>query len=340
MEDFKNKMRDYQIIWKLKYLSSIKGKGYQNGKSYDHILPKSNEQENFFNPIRNELFNPNNGYLKGNNIKPHTGIHNLLSSWTLCANMYWPFNNDEGKILLSKWLSKQIQLDISEIVKLELEYEDPIPDLKTGLLLGENNQGMRGSGQTSPDLAVLFKTAQGKKGILLIESKFTEHSFYVCSGYQKKTLTNNIPNPDKTRCLSTTSILSSDFEDCHLNTWGRKYWNLLRLDLNKDAFKALSRCPMSTSCYQIFRQQALAKGYEKHYDVVASCVVTDERNITLVNSSKSTGMSTFPEGWKNLFPNLPFYWLTHNSWFKYVRANNSNGRWNEWIEYIGVRYDY
>jgi len=340
MKDFKNKMREYQIIWKLKYLSNIKRKGYQNGKSYDHILPKSNEQENFFNPIRNELFNPINGYLQGNNIKPHTGIHNLLSSWTLCANMYWPFNNDEGKILLSKWLSQQLQLDISEIVKLELEYEDPIPDLKPGLLLGENNQGMRGSGQTSPDLAVLFKTAHGKKGILLIESKFTEHSFYVCSGYQKKTLTKNIPNPDKTRCLSTTSILSSDFEDCHLNTWGRKYWNLLGLDLNKVAYKALSRCPMSTSCYQIFRQQALAKGYEKHYDVVASCVVTDERNITLVNSSKSTGMSTFPAGWKNLFPSLPFYWLTHNSWIEYVKANNSNGRWNEWIEYIGIRYDY
>jgi hypothetical protein len=340
MKDFKNEMRDYQVTWKIKYLSNIKAKGYQNGKSYDHILPKSNEKDNFFKPIRDELFNTNNGYLQANNIKPHTGIHNLLSSWTLCANMYWPFNNEEGKNLLSKWLSKQLKLDISEIVKLELEYEDPIPNLKPGLLLGENNQGMRGSGQTSPDLAILFKTSEDKIGILLIESKFTEHSFYVCSGYQKKTQTANIPNPDKTRCLNTASIISSDFDDCHLNTWGRKYWNLLSSDLNKDAFKALNRCPMSTACYQLFRQQALAKGYTKHFEVVASCVVTDERNITLVNSSKSTGMSAFPDGWKKLFPNLPFYWLTHNSWFEYVKTNNSVGRWNEWIEYIGVRYNF
>lgn len=306
MEDFKNRMRDYQIIWKRKYLPHINGKGYQNGKGYDHILPKCNEQENFFKPIQNELFNLYNGYLKENNIKPHTGIHNLLSSWTLCANMYWPFNIDEGKILLSKWLSQHIKLDISEIVKLELEYEDPIQDLKPGFLLGENNQGMRGSGQTSPDFAVIFKTTKGKNGILLIESKITEHSFYVCSGYQKKTQTANNPNPNKTRCLSTSSIVSSNFDDCHLNTWGRKYWNLLSKDLNNDAFKALNRCPMSTSCYQLFRQQALAKGYEKYYDTVASCVVTDDRNITLSNSCKSSGMSMFPEGWKQLFPTLHF----------------------------------
>jgi len=100
--------------------------------------------------------------------------------------MYWPFNNLNGKQLLSTWLRKLTKLDIAEIIKLELEYEDPIPDLNPGMLLGESNQGMRGSGQTSPDLAVIFKTSSGEKGILLIESKFTEHSFYVCSGYQKK----------------------------------------------------------------------------------------------------------------------------------------------------------
>jgi hypothetical protein len=338
MKDFKSKMRDFQINWKLKYLPGIKTKGYQNGNSYDHVLPKSKEQENFFVHIRGELFNPVNGYLKKNNIKPHTGIHNLLSSWTLCANMYWPFNNKEGKKLLSNWLKECLQLDIAEITNLELEYEDPNLVLKPESLLGENNQGMRGSGQTSPDLAILFKTSSEKNGILLIESKFTEHSFYVCSGYQKKSITKNILNPDPKRCLNTTFLLASHFEDCHLRQWGRKYWDILKSDLNKDAFKLLSRCPMSTSCYQIFRQQALAKGFEKDYDIVASCVVSDERNITLINSGKSIGMSVFPDGWKSLFPNLPFYWLTHNSWFAFVKRNNSDGRWDEWIQYVGERY--
>lgn len=338
MKDFKTRMTDFQIIWKITNLPHINSNGYQNGKSYKHILPKSNEQENFFISIRDELFNPEKGYLKSNNIKPHTGIHNLLSSWTLCANMYWPFNNKEGKKLLSKWLNECLYLDIAEIIKLELEYEDPDPDLKPDSLLGENNQGMRGSGQTSPDLAILFKTASQKNGILLIESKFTEHSFYVCSGYQKKSITINIVNPHPERCLNPTNLLASDFQDCHLGIWGRKYWNLLKSDLNQDAFKSLSRCPMSTSCYQIFRQQALARGFEKKYDIVASCVVTDERNIALINSGKSIGMSAFPSGWKELFPNLPFFWLTHNSWFSFVKDNNADRRWNEWIDYVENRY--
>jgi hypothetical protein len=288
MEDFKTEMRKFQEDWKHNNLPHIKKKGWQNGKDYDHILPKSNEQENFFYPIQDGLFDRKNGYLIKNAIKPHTGIHNLLSSWTLCANMYWPFNNAEGKALLSKWLSQETKLEIFDIIKLELEYEDPNPNLKPDKLLGENNQGMRGSGQTSPDLAILFKTTHGRNGILLIESKFTEHSFYICSGYQKKTQTKNVPNPNNKRCFNTAGLLTSGFSECHLGNWGRKYWDLLRNDLDSNSYSSLTRCPMSTSCYQIFRQQALTKGYEKYYDVLASCVVTDERNTTLVNSCKST----------------------------------------------------
>ena len=97
---------------------------------------------------------------------------------------------------------------------------------------------------------------------------------------------------------------------------------------------------MSSSCYQLFRQQALAKGLEQKYDISVSAVATDSRNEELKNSSIRNGMNPFPEGWRELFPNLKLYWFSHNEWFKYVKANNSNGRWNEWIEYIGVRYDY
>jgi len=332
-------MREYQILWKKKFLPHITKKGYQNGKAYDHIIPRSLKEENFYLPIRKELFDKENGYLAQNHIQPHTGIHNLLSSWTVCANMYWPFNNQEGKKLLSRWLSKETKLDVLEISQIELEYEDPVPGLNPGNLLGENSQGKRGSGQTSPDLAIKFKTSNSENGILLIESKFTEHSFYVCSGYQKKTMTKNVPNPNKDRCLDTGLVLSSEFKECHLNVWGRKYWNLIGMDADRSVFVSLKRCPMSTSCYQLFRQQALAKGFKDHYDIVVSCVVSDERNTILVNSGKSVGLSSFPEGWKKLFPSLPFYWFTHNSWYKFVKGNNPNGIWDKWLEYIGIRYD-
>jgi hypothetical protein len=340
MKKFKYVMKSHQEIWKSKYLTHISKAGWQNGQQYDHILPKENEKEHFYQPIKGELFGKPNGYLEAKKIKPHIGIHNLLSSWVLCANMYWPFNNHEGKKLLAEYFKVQTDLDIETIECIELEYEDSDPTLKPSTLLGEDNNGIRGSGQTSPDLAILFKTKDGQDGILLIECKFTEHSFYACSGFKKKNSSGKEPNPDNSRCLDTNNIIASDYHECHLTKWNRKYWELIGKDLNTEMFSALPRCPMSTCCYQLFRQQALAKGFQPKYKIIASCVVMDERNTTLIQSGKSIGLESFPLGWQKLFPGLPFFWLTHQAWFAFVKAHNHNGRWDEWIEYIGERYNY
>lgn len=338
MNAFRTSILSDQMKWKKKYLPHITKEGFQNKQSFGHILPKANQEDNFYLSIRSDLFDKARGYLELNHIKPHTGIHNLLSSWALCANLYWPFNNPEGKKLLAEYLKAQTNLDIETIESLELEYEDIDPNLKPKYLLGEDDNGLRGSGQTSPDLAVIFKNRKGENGILLIESKFTEHSFYVCSGYKKQTSSERDPNHETKRCLTTKGILSSYYTDCHLNTWGRKYWELLSGDLDQNEFSSLKRCPMSTCCYQLFRQQALAKGFQKKYSVVASCVAMDERNSTLVNSGSRTGLKPFPEGWRRLFPGLYFFWFTHQSWFEFVKAHNNNGRWTDWIKYIDERY--
>lgn len=100
---------------------------------------------------------------------------------------------------------------------MDLEYMDKDIELSPSVLLGEDS-GMRGSGQTSPDLAIRFITEDNKKGILLIELKFTEHSFYQCSGYSK-TKPGRPNNPDKKRCLDTVGILQSNFNNCHLLSW-------------------------------------------------------------------------------------------------------------------------
>lgn len=338
MASFKSKMLTFQISWKNNHLPHIILQGWQNGHQYEHILPRINEEENFYPPIRSLLFNKPNGYLSTSHVKPHTGIHNLLSSWVCCANIYWPFNNTEGKILLSEYFKAQTNLDIETIQSVELEYEDDDLDLKPSKLLGEENKGIRGSGQTSPDLAIVFKTKDGEDGILLIECKFTEHSFYICSGFKKKNSSGKEPNQNNTRCLDTKGIVASHFTDCHLTKWDRKYWDLVGNDLDTGKFSALSRCPMSTCCYQLFRQQALAKGFQLRYSIVASCVAMDERNTTLLNSGKRTGLKQFPQGWHELFPGLPFFWITHQAWFEFVKANNANGRWDDWIEYVGERY--
>lgn len=339
MKDFESQMKDYQTIWRAKHLPLISGTGHQNRVSKPYILPNKAYQENFFPEIRNALFSKQGGYLVSMKVKPHTGIHNLMSSWVLCANLYWPFRNPEGFVMLSEFLKRSTGLDIHKITDLDLEFEDNDREYKPGPLLGEGDGGIRGSGQTSPDLSVRFRTKEDKKGILLIESKFSEHSFYVCSGY-KKTPSDKTNNERKERCLNSALIADSDFKECHLLSWNRRYWDLLGSELDKVKFSSLRRCPMSSSCYQLFRQQALAKGLEDKYDISVSAVVTDLRNTVLKNSSERNGMKPFPEGWQELFPNLSFFWFAHNDWFNFVRQNDTNGRWNRWVDYIGERYQF
>lgn len=236
MESFYWQMRRHQVSWRKENLPHIRENGWQNNRQHDHILPWANHQENFYPPIREELFS----YIRAERIQPHTGIHNLLSSWAFCANLYWPFNNDKGKQLLARYLSEGLGMQIVAIHNMHLEYEHPT--LSTSDLLGEGG-GQRGIYQTSADLAIEFSLADGRKGLLLVESKFTERNFGYCSGYGE----GNKLNPDPGRCKNTEGILDSNFADCHLLTWGRKYWGYLAASIDSQLYASLKQ--VCTSCF-------------------------------------------------------------------------------------------
>lgn len=175
-----------------------------------------------------------------------------------------------------------------------------------------------------------------ESGILLVESKFTEKGFYRCSGYNQ-TRNGKPSNPDNKRCLDTIRLLESDFSDCHLVSWGRQYWHLLKGELDKAFFSSLKKCP-ALNCYQLLRQQALAQGYKKRYDLAYSCVAADQRSERLAYSARSVGLSTLPDGLQELFPRVSLPWFHHNDWFRYVQSHNNSGEWDSWIRYVGDRY--
>lgn len=323
-------MTDKQIRWKKENLPLIKDSGYQNKVTYQHILPKRDVKYNFYDNIYESIMD----YASRNSVKPHTGIHNMLSSWVLCANYYWPFNNANGFLWLRDYLNTKLNNMITEIVSFDLEFMDDDIKYQPKHLLGEDD-GMRGSGQTSPDLAVTFTDKKGEKGIILIESKFTEHSFYQCSGYMK-TKPGKPVNHDKNRCRNTALLVKSGFNDCHLKSWGRKYWEILKNDLHNEYFIGLDECPAIRSAYQLLRQQALAKGLQDKYKIVINAVFYDKRNEMLINSMKLAGLNDFGYSWQNLFPGLNHLWLDHNEWWGFAK-NNSND-YMKWIDYIENRY--
>ncbi|MBL7111062.1 MAG: hypothetical protein ISS19_03890 [Bacteroidales bacterium] len=334
-DNFILEQRKHQIIWRKTNISTTE-KGFQNGKDYEHIIPKNKWKETLWSGIRTGL----PAYLDQKNIQHHTGTHNLLSSWIVCANLYFPVRlNKSLQQLMLAFLKQRVSSEITEIEEVELEFAFPEKDgLHPSLLLGELD-GNRGSGQTSPDVAFIVKTPFSK-GIVLTECKYTEHSFYKCSARRTIDKGEREGNPNPTRCMQSRSVI--DYKTiCHQTIWGRKYWN--NLHLSNYGRTTLKRCPAATAGYQLFRQQALAEGIRKssEFSLVASSVAFDARNNTLIECLKSTGINDFQTEWAKLFDGKAIFktW-THQEWVQFVRANQVNGEFNNWLGYLNKRYGY
>ena len=309
-----------------------------NEKPYRHIVPFDNWEETLFEGIKCELTK----YIKvpGQEINTHDGVHNLLSSWILCANLYFLARTDEKfKALMVDFLKLKVSDKIAEITDIELEFAFPKGDnLHPELLLGELN-GSRGKYQTSPDIAFFVKTKTGI-GIILTESKYLEHNFYPCSTNPDQSKKVNNPNPDFSRCKQ--SAKGYDYKSiCYQTVMKRKYMDLI--DFSSIAENVLLQCPAASDGYQLFRQQALAEGIAKsgRFDLVVSSVAFDDRNSDLKECLRTSGIDDFQTGWGELFEGKAIFktW-THQDWVKFVRDNQVNGEFDEWLDYLNQRYGY
>ncbi|TCO06966.1 PGN_0703 family putative restriction endonuclease [Natronoflexus pectinivorans] len=333
--NFIQTQRQNQISWRESNVSTAEW-GYQNGGKYEHVIPRGNWIETVYQPIRAELTT----YLIEKKVKEHTGVHNLMSSWILSANLYFPVLSSEVfRILMLQFLQERISNEITELVDIQLEFAFDYGDaLHPSLLLGEMD-GSRGSGQTSPDVAFLVKTKKGD-GIILTECKYSEHSFYSCSARTVKGRQEKPDNPDPKRCME---VLTGDGYKsiCHQSVWGRKYWG--NLQLSEMAHSKIKRCPAATDGYQLFRQQSLAEGIARcgKYDLVASTVAFDGRNSNLISCLKTTGINDFQTGWCELWTGKAIFKTWHHQeWVHFVRTHQKDGCCNDWLNYMKSRYGY
>ena len=254
--DFDRQMSLYQVDWRRRCLAVV-GNGQQNGVSRDWILPPDEWEQALWPEIRKNTQDSLAAYLAKSGVTKHTGVHNLKSSWTLCANLYFPFGRTvEGRSLLAGFLRDHVNDTIESVEHVELEFADDSADLRPDRLLGEAG-GSRGSGQTSPDLAFVVN---GGRGLVLTENKFVEHSFYACSAKRAVGKPGREANPDPSRCWNAAAVAGDPLNQCHQAAWGREYWNILAPVVDQDRLVSLSRCPASSAGYQLLRQQALAEG--------------------------------------------------------------------------------
>jgi len=333
MNDFNYDQEKHQSAWREN--SVAKEWGSQNGKQRPWILPREVWELGLWPGIRSSGQHSLPDYLEHNHIQKHDGVHNLKSSWMLSANLYFPFRED--KEMLAGFLHNYVSSLIRTVDGVELEWAGDSP-LDPATLLGEPH-GQRGKNQTSPDIAFIVNDA---KGIVLTENKFTEHSFYPCSGRKKE-----YGNPDMKRCLDLAKVYNDTANQCYMLQWAckgrtnRKYWEYIKF--SPVGLAMLKYCPAATAGYQLFRQQSLAEALAQKnaYDFVVSCVAHDERNKTLIECLKGTGIEDFTIGWGPLFEGkATFTTFTHQQWVAWVRAHINKGWHQAWLEYVCERYNF
>ena len=230
--------------------------GRWRGRQYPWILPEGSWEGGLWPGIGSGSDNSLPAYLERTGVQKHEGVHNLKSSWILCANLYFPFRGSaEGKALFASFLKRHVAVEIDSLEEIELEYAED-GELHPSRLLGEEG-GTRGANQTSPDLGLLVN---GGRGLVLVENKLTEHSFYECSAWRHKGSSRRRGNPDPDRCNRPAEILKDHANQCHQAAWGRRYWEHLAPLVDEEALASLTHCPAMRHGYQLFRQHALAEG--------------------------------------------------------------------------------
>ena len=334
---FDQAMNTAQTAWRKHHVKTHE-QGQYRGKPYPWILPKDQWEDGLWPGIRLGSTDPLQSYIATTGIQKHPFVHNLKSSWVLCANLYFAHRQDTS--LLSRFLTERIDQRIVKIKRLELEYaEDPPLDPTT--LLGEP-QGQRGAHQTSPDVAFIVTLKTGRRGLILTENKFTEHYFYRCSGRKKEHC-----NPDPGRCLKAQTVIKNPAAECHLLDWetptrkNRQYWQYLQI--SPSGHRTLQQCPAATAGYQLFRQQALAEAIAQSgaYELVVSAVAYDARNKALIQSMKNAGIGNFSTDWAPLFDGQArFASFTHQDWVHWVRQHDTTGHWADWLGWVAARYGY
>ena len=339
---FRNIVEEHQCNWRQTNNELPIEYGTYKGNEYKHILPPEKWLLGVWEPIRESL----DQYIKATRIQPNTQKNNLKSSWIQCANAFFPFKtNDAMKRMLRSFVSRQLSLNVSSIEAIEFEYSAP-GRLEPKRLLGEQG-GMRGSNQTSPDVAILFGCDDGSSGIYLIENKYSEHHFYDCSAAHKTVSLAHKrqgmpPNNNPARCLDLMGIIENPQTMCQQEEWNRHYWGILRDSFDPSIAGTMPRCPAMKDGYQLLRQQALAQGIMNSslFDIVVSGIAYDQRNRELIHCMKDLGVDDVMRGWGNLFQTkVMFHCFTHQDLISWV-TRSRGGFIKQWGDYMNDRYDY
>ena len=180
MGKFLEEEKEHQILFKKSseyFTEAAKPEGAYRGRLRSFCLPVDRAKENLFGEIRAQAVE----YFEHKQIRWHDGrdarpSNHLCSSQVQCVNFLYPFTDKPDAL---RTLLRPIFPNIHSIVPMEGEGQ-LISFEWIGLhnYLGErmprSGSRTRGANFTSADAAVMFRSTDGTRQIVLIEWKYTE----------------------------------------------------------------------------------------------------------------------------------------------------------------------
>lgn len=289
-----NKWRDnrYSFMSEMNIDAGITnfGKAKKNGNTYKHIIKLDKaDSYNFLGEkiiLEQVLERFNNG--KAGDLD--RVLTNTVASQTCCFNLFSPLKITKYKFLADKIFSNLLNKKVS-ISNIEIEFT---PNKSESI--GDQSK----FAGTDADVAV-FYNYENKKGIILIEFKYIENEFSVCSSYKNKT--KNIK--DKCNENFYKSLISENLNsknkskkfDCGYLKYDN--WQLTNKSNVFDKVKIQNQnyCPFRFSLNQLWRNMLLAEKVAeiRGLDEFHFWVISPKENTFLWENKKQNNEKAFRE---------------------------------------------
>ena len=321
VQTFHERMEDKQSVFKTEVLD-VKQMGLLKGKPYPHVLPEDAWSLNLWRDISYDAIR----HFAQSDINWHPQKHSMLSSQIMRVNILFPLK--EHLNILHRWL-QSCQFDVAEVTDLMFEYTNPRDYL--------NEKGEHGKPLPIADIAIKWTDTAKQKNLLLLDIKFAESDFGVCTQ-------ENNPNPR--RCFVSKKIVSSHKKQCYKSQMGRRYWDIILSSgspLWKDSMTLETHCPFRYDFFQLMRGQLIAHcmQYDKKsgFDKVESAVMYHAGNDDLLRMSHPFDKELNPlKAWSTLLQKPEtFHAFTLQDFFKAIESLLPF-ELTKWREYINQRY--
>ena len=232
------------------------------GNQYKHLLTDDDQKQNFINDEIYEATKERFTDHKAGDFKRVST--NTAASQAYCFNLFVPLN--QNKTLASNLFSNLFGKTVS-VKHIEIEFTpNTLTELNGFNRTTDESIGDQGAKiGTDADVAIFYTYADNRKGVLLIEFKFIEAKFSICSSYKRKMEIRSVcDSPDfYNKMVEDKAKDGLRYFLCGYNKY--ENWGLTKKSkfISQSEIVASQKCPFRHSLNQLWRNVLLAEKVTK-----------------------------------------------------------------------------